>query len=343
MLTESYLGIKSFAHALLPYAPLLSGIGGIGTFISVLVAIFVARRGFQENREKADLDREIRSVNTMTSLYERFYQMDLLSETDRIEFEYDFFEKWAPAMEIFLVYPYLLTDAEKILLGRVDRLLNFFERVARLTELKIKESVLRKSEFVTKEEEESVFNYWFGTVMKDDRHAILQRYLTIGFEYTCALIELPQSPVFVAVYGTLMTGQDNALAKETRSHMVSRGACSIPGEIFVLGPNGEYPGLIYLVNSRSEVQGELFEIGADDAKARDVLEALDLYEEYKPSDAQASLYIRRFVTVNTRGSDSGSENQKIGAWVYIYNRSFDRRTSVRISSGDWRLHKDAKI
>ena len=235
MLHEIFLGIKSFSDVILPYAPLLSGIGGIGTFISVLVAIRVARRGIRENREKADLDREIRSVNTVTELYERFYQMHLLSETDRIEFEYDFFEKWAPAMEKCLVYPHLLTDADKILLAHIDRLLNFFERVARLTELKNQGSVLRKSEFVTKEEEESAFNHWFERVMKDDHHAILRRYLLDGFEYPCALIELPESPVFVAVYGTLMAGQVNALGSETKARMVSRGPCRIPGEMFVMG------------------------------------------------------------------------------------------------------------
>src|ERR1039457_4300871 len=91
----------------------------------------------------------------------------------------------------------------------------------------------------------------------------------------------------------------------------------------------------------SKVQAELFEIGADDEKARDLLRALDRYEEYDPKDPQASMYIRRFVMVKP-GSDGGSKCQKVGAWVYIYNRAFDRKTSIRITSGDWRLYKHAQ-
>jgi gamma-glutamylcyclotransferase (GGCT)/AIG2-like uncharacterized protein YtfP len=349
VLHESYLDIRSLAHLLLLYAPLLSGIGGIGTFISVLVAICVARRGFRENLKKADLDREIRSVNTVMSLYERFYQMHLLSEADRIELEYDFFEKWAPAMEKWLVYPDRLSNDDKLLLARIDRLLNFFERVARLTELKTEESVLRKSEFVTKEEEESVFNYWFQVVMKDDSHAVLRRYLTHGFEYTYAIIGLPKSPLYVATYGTLMTGQVNTLTSEIKVRMVSRGPCTIPGEMFVAGPNGEYPGLTYQISSNSQAHAELFEIGADDEKtgenaddkARDVLQALDRYEEYDPDDTRASLYVRRFVMVKL-GSEGGLEAQKVGAWVYFYNRDSDQIPGIRIPSGDWRSYQAAK-
>jgi gamma-glutamylcyclotransferase (GGCT)/AIG2-like uncharacterized protein YtfP len=335
MLSESYSSMKQFAHLLLRYAPLLSGIGGIGTFISVFIAILVAHRGFKESREKADLDREIRSVSTMTGLYERFYQMELLSETDRIEFEYDFFEKWAPAMEKYLVYPRLLTDAEKVLLGRIDRLLNFFERVARLTDLKNKEAVLRK------EEEESVFNYWFERIMKDDQHAVLQRYLTVGFEYISALTDLPKSPVYVATYGTLMTGQVNDLTNETKARMAFRGPCRIPGEMFVAGPNEDYPGLIYQGSSSSEAHAELFEIGANDEKASDVLHALDRYEEYDPNSTRTSMYIRRFVMVKL-GSEGGPKAKKSGAWVYSYNRESDRILGVRIPSGDWRAYRAAK-
>ena len=61
------------------------------------------------------------------------------------------------------------------------------------------------------------------------------RDLLDGFEYPCALIELPESPVFVAVYGTLMAGQVNALGSETKARMVSREPCRIPGEMFVMG------------------------------------------------------------------------------------------------------------
>lgn len=65
--------------------------------------------------------------DTISHLYENFYQIDLFSMQDRIDFEYDFFSKLAPAIEIWLVYPEYLTSEDKMILARVDAFLNFLD------------------------------------------------------------------------------------------------------------------------------------------------------------------------------------------------------------------------
>lgn len=123
--------------------------------------------------------------------------------------------------------------------------------------------------------------------------------------------------VYLAAYGTLMTGKVNALSSRTRSRLVSLGPCRIPGAMFrVWDGSGDdridYPGLV--PGGDSWVQGELFRIGGSDAEAADVLADMDIYEDCRSDDPAASSYMR--VEVEVLRADGRATR----AWVYYFNR-----------------------
>ncbi|MGD0732919.1 MAG: gamma-glutamylcyclotransferase family protein [Terracidiphilus sp.] len=142
-----------------------------------------------------------------------------------------------------------------------------------------------------------------------------------------------REPVFLAVYGTLMTGQANALDRGVQARMKRRGRCYIPGKIVEIGGDrrgSRYPGLILAGSwDNSLVIGELFVVGDDDRSAADVLRDLDAYEEYIPDNPAESEYSRRFVTVFL----DRDRIKERGAWVYVYNKPIAGLTIIE--SGDW--------
>lgn len=121
-------------------------------------------------------------------------------------------------------------------------------------------------------------------------------------------------PVYLAAYGTLMSGEVNALSPRTRACLVSLGVCRIPGRMVrVWDGSGhtriDYPGL--LADSAGFVSGELFRIEGDVAG---VLADMDVYEDCHPGDPDASQYLRRAVGILSPAGDA------VTAWVYYYNR-----------------------
>jgi len=122
-------------------------------------------------------------------------------------------------------------------------------------------------------------------------------------------------PQCVFVYGTLMRGYELHRYLE-RAEFV--GAGTIEGALVSLG---SYPGL---VDGRARVRGEVYRF--DDLPA--ALDVLDDVEDFNPTDADASLFVRRVALARM---DAGPQ---VDAWVYYYNRPHDG--APKIASGDWR-------
>lgn len=98
------------------------------------------------------------------------------------------------------------------------------------------------------------------------------------------------------------------------------GPCRVAGELFDLGP---YPALRRSASGAASVCGELHAI-LDPS----VLDVLDAFEGYAPSDPAGSDYLRECVELQ--------EPPDVRAWIYVYNRALD--AAPRVASGDWRRH-----
>jgi gamma-glutamylcyclotransferase (GGCT)/AIG2-like uncharacterized protein YtfP len=122
----------------------------------------------------------------------------------------------------------------------------------------------------------------------------------------------------VFFYGTLMSGfrRPGRARLDHSLKLVGRG--SVPAALFDLGI---YPAAIPAHDSR--VFGEVHEMLDSDA----VLSALDEIEGYRPSQPDASLYVRAEMPVVI---DGGREST---AWVYLYNAPLGK--AQRIESGDY--------
>jgi gamma-glutamylcyclotransferase (GGCT)/AIG2-like uncharacterized protein YtfP len=237
-------------------------------------------------------------------------------------------------MEKWLVYPELITADEMARFVNIDAFLNFFEIAAHAsTDKRLLTSATYR---------DVMFSYWFD-LMTDDNHAILRRYLYLSFEAIrkragFAADSPTGDPVYLAVYGTLMTGQANQLAPGVRAKMKSLGKCRIPGKIFKIRDDRDkvqYPGLVFVSNGdSSSVTGELFEIGKDDRHAAEVLRAIDAYEEFLPDNWADSTFCRRFVAVYP----GDHQETKRFAWVYVYNKSTAGMDVIE--SGDWLSHAE---
>lgn len=101
----------------------------------------------------------------------------------------------------------------------------------------------------------------------------------------------------VLVYGTLRPFTNTNIVR-------------IPGHLYDLG---SFPGLKLDNSSETMVTCEVIEVNDNE------LERLDLYEGYRPTDPDNSLYIRRQLDW--------------GPFIYEYNR--EHLTYDKVVSGDW--------
>lgn len=113
------------------------------------------------------------------------------------------------------------------------------------------------------------------------------------------------APILLFVYGTLHPERaPRAIAAAARRlRPVSAG--TIRGRLLDLG---EYPGVVLDDSSGGEVSGEVFEVPDVETLAE-----LDAYEDYRPGDPDASLYLR--VETQAKMSDGTQKT----CWVYVYN------------------------
>lgn len=99
------------------------------------------------------------------------------------------------------------------------------------------------------------------------------------------------------------------------------GPCSIPGQLFDLGP---YPALR---PGPGHVAGELFRI-----ESPAVLAKLDEFEGFEPTRPRESLYRRVSIRL--------IEPVDCIAWIYVYNHQ--PAPDRLIPHGDWRAQLDAR-
>lgn len=120
-------------------------------------------------------------------------------------------------------------------------------------------------------------------------------------------------PEFLFIYGTLHPDRAPAEIAAAARRLTPAGYGSIRGRLLDLG---EYPGLVLdaapaeggMAVEAEIVRGEVFAV--PDAAT---LAALDSYEDYRPGNPAASLFLRTKAVVTM---DDGSQKS---CWVYVYN------------------------
>src|SRR5690606_2368644 len=200
--------------------------------------------------------KRVESIRWITDIGSRFYQFENIDEKLRQQFEFDFFEIFAPTMEKWLVYPKALNQHDKDVLTRIDALLNLFELICYVSD---------KDRYLHGSDRDAAFQYWFDDVIgRGDDHVILRLYLAFGFEHLRKRIRLKPPRNLIAVYGTLMKSVaphigDPVLRQQAlraREHLGDYvGPCRIRGKLVDLGA---YPGL--LLDDSECVEAELYEL-----------------------------------------------------------------------------------
>jgi gamma-glutamylcyclotransferase (GGCT)/AIG2-like uncharacterized protein YtfP len=287
-----------------------------------------------QTRRQALREQSLRTAGEYAS---RFYGFAEITAQNRIDLEYNFFDRFAPAMEKYLLPVTRYSDEDKARLAEIDRLLNFFESV----------SFLKASEFITQADRDAVFNFWLRTVFRYETHVVLRKYLEHGFEALSREVQLPAQPHYLAVYGTLCPTytsrhgfdhlKDEAL-RRVLPGLKPAGTAWLRGKLYNLGA---YPGLVHGFDRPWHVRAELLELPAGSEQVLiDLFRRLDAYEEVSYADPQKSLYARRFIPAfrgeaRPEGSHSPREfhDKVVGAWVYTYRGEIPERSEV--PTGDW--------
>jgi len=122
----------------------------------------------------------------------------------------------------------------------------------------------------------------------------------------------------VFFYGTLMTGFERPGRARVDPNLTRLGRGSIAAILFDLGI---YPAAIPAADSR--VWGEVHRM----RDPVDVLRALDEIEGFRPTEPDASLYVRAEADVALEQGDT------VRAWTYFYNAPLGG--AQRIESGDY--------
>lgn len=128
------------------------------------------------------------------------------------------------------------------------------------------------------------------------------------------------------LYGTLLPTEAPKEIASVVKRLRRLGLAQVRGRLYDFG---EFPGAVLDPLSRTMIHGELVVLPPD---AR-ILDALDQYEEFDPSDPKRSLFIRKKAKVRMA---NGSSRE---GWVYVYNRHPGKAKLVR--GGDYLRSKVA--
>lgn len=112
-------------------------------------------------------------------------------------------------------------------------------------------------------------------------------------------------PDLLFIYGTLHPDRAPAEIASAARRLVPHARGTIRARLYDLG---EYPGAILDTNAEP-ISGEVFLVPAAATLAR-----LDAYEDYRPADPAAGLFLREKAVVTF---DDGTSQI---CWVYTYNR-----------------------
>jgi gamma-glutamylcyclotransferase (GGCT)/AIG2-like uncharacterized protein YtfP len=112
-------------------------------------------------------------------------------------------------------------------------------------------------------------------------------------------------PTLLFLYGTLRPDRAPAEIAPVARRLAPMAHGTIQARLYDLGA---YPGVILDDDALTPVPGQIFRV--PDAAT---LAALDRYEDYRPADPAASLFLRTKAVVTL---DDGSCQT---CWVYVYN------------------------
>ena len=120
------------------------------------------------------------------------------------------------------------------------------------------------------------------------------------------------------VYGTLMRGYDNPMAKLLSANADFLGQARCRGRLYQVK---HYPGLVLSTEVADVVFGELYRLRA----VEDLLREFDMYEACGEGFAEPTQYVRQMLPVTL------ADGAVIEAWTYIYNWPVEHL--ARIESG----------
>jgi gamma-glutamylcyclotransferase (GGCT)/AIG2-like uncharacterized protein YtfP len=112
---------------------------------------------------------------------------------------------------------------------------------------------------------------------------------------------------YLFLYGTLKPDSADSEIASIVSQLRSVGRGFVPGRLYDLG---DFPGAVVDSSSTSLVRGLLVELPSN----RAVLEALDRYEEFDPSNPRGSLFVRTKTRIRL------TDGRKVEGWIYVYNK-----------------------
>jgi gamma-glutamylcyclotransferase (GGCT)/AIG2-like uncharacterized protein YtfP len=122
------------------------------------------------------------------------------------------------------------------------------------------------------------------------------------------------------LYGTLLPSE----APKEIASIVKRfrrlGSAHVRGRLYDFG---EFPGAVLDPSSRTIIHGELVVLPSDGR----ILQELDRYEEFDPSDPKRSLFVRKKARVQMANGSSRD------GWIYVYNKPPRKAKLVR--GGDY--------
>jgi len=131
---------------------------------------------------------------------------------------------------------------------------------------------------------------------------------------------------YLFLYGTLLPDQAPAEIAATLKSLRRIGPARVRGRLYDFG---EYPGALLVPSSKTIIQGEVFELPS----TRATLKALDQYEEFDPTNKEASLFIR------TKTSAKLTDGNQVDCWMYVYND--DPGTAPLLANGNYSKTKAA--
>ena len=121
------------------------------------------------------------------------------------------------------------------------------------------------------------------------------------------------------MYGTLRRDCGNDLHRLIARNSDYIGMATYQGKMYQVA---DYPGIVASESVSDVVVGELYLL----SNTIKLLNVLDEYEEFDPTNEAKSLFVRKEVTVDMKG-------ESFTSYAYVYNRPVDEKTFI--SSGDY--------
>ena len=131
---------------------------------------------------------------------------------------------------------------------------------------------------------------------------------------------------YLFLYGTLLPDYAAEEAADIVRLFKHIGSAYVTGRLYDLG---DYPGAILDQSSETSICGELVAL----PQGHNLIEELDRYEEFDPSNPEGSLFIRKRTNVILASGET------VPAWIYVYNRDPGNAPVVR--GGDYSKSKVA--